>query len=143
MTQADIDNAGVINTATVSGDDPNGNPVVDDSPEDTPFTLDPEILLIKTGSFVDENGDGIAQVGETISYTFSVTNTGNVTLTNVTVSDPLVTVIGGPIPILNVGQTDNVTFTGVYTLTLNDINCLLYTSPSPRDLSTSRMPSSA
>ena len=24
-----------------------------------------------------------------------------------------------------------------------DINCLLYTSPSPRDLSTSRMPSSA
>ena len=25
----------------------------------------------------------------------------------------------------------------------NRINCLLYTSPSPRDLSTSRMPSSA
>ena len=24
-----------------------------------------------------------------------------------------------------------------------DVNCLLYTSPSPRDLSTSRMPSSA
>eukprot|EP00831_Metopus_contortus_P045382 TRINITY_DN36366_c0_g1_i3.p2 TRINITY_DN36366_c0_g1~~TRINITY_DN36366_c0_g1_i3.p2 ORF type:complete len:143 (-),score=26.38 TRINITY_DN36366_c0_g1_i3:137-565(-) len=28
-------------------------------------------------------------------------------------------------------------------LTTEDINCLLYTSPSPRDLSTSRMPSSA
>ena len=27
--------------------------------------------------------------------------------------------------------------------TAKDINCLLYTSPSPRDLSTSRMPSSA
>ena len=26
---------------------------------------------------------------------------------------------------------------------INDIACLLYTSPSPRDLSTSRMPSSA
>ena len=26
---------------------------------------------------------------------------------------------------------------------IQDINCLLYTSPSPRDLSTSRMPSSA
>ena len=26
---------------------------------------------------------------------------------------------------------------------LHDIDCLLYTSPSPRDLSTSRMPSSA
>ena len=30
----------------------------------------------------------------------------------------------------------------VATLT-NNMNCLLYTSPSPRDLSTSRMPSSA
>ena len=29
------------------------------------------------------------------------------------------------------------------TKVLKDINCLLYTSPSPRDLSTSRMPSSA
>ena len=28
-------------------------------------------------------------------------------------------------------------------ITVWDINCLLYTSPSPRDLSTSRMPSSA
>ena len=26
---------------------------------------------------------------------------------------------------------------------MKDMNCLLYTSPSPRDLSTSRMPSSA
>ena len=29
------------------------------------------------------------------------------------------------------------------TLTINTVACLLYTSPSPRDLSTSRMPSSA
>ena len=32
-------------------------------------------------------------------------------------------------------------FSGTITTTYND--CLLYTSPSPRDLSTSRMPSSA
>ena len=30
-----------------------------------------------------------------------------------------------------------------YDLLTNDLGCLLYTSPSPRDLSTSRMPSSA
>ena len=35
----------------------------------------------------------------------------------------------------------NVRFSG--TDNYEDINCLLYTSPSPRDLSTSRMPSSA
>ena len=29
------------------------------------------------------------------------------------------------------------------TITVQDTTCLLYTSPSPRDLSTSRMPSSA
>ena len=29
------------------------------------------------------------------------------------------------------------------TIIEQDLNCLLYTSPSPRDLSTSRMPSSA
>ena len=32
---------------------------------------------------------------------------------------------------------------GVDILTVNGNTCLLYTSPSPRDLSTSRMPSSA
>jgi len=122
LSQIDIDNASVMNTATVTGDDPNGNPVTDDGPEDTPFTQDPEILLVKTGSFEDENGDGIAQVGETITYTFGVTNTGNVTLTNVIVTDPIVTIMGGPIPTLGVGQTDNDTFTGIYTLTLDDIN---------------------
>ena len=30
-----------------------------------------------------------------------------------------------------------------YSIIVDDISCLLYTSPSPRDLSTSRMPSSA
>ena len=35
------------------------------------------------------------------------------------------------------------TLIGMNAVILNGVNCLLYTSPSPRDLSTSRMPSSA
>ena len=31
----------------------------------------------------------------------------------------------------------------LYSISIDPLSCLLYTSPSPRDLSTSRMPSSA
>ena len=65
-------------------------------------------------AFLDDlDHKGLAAVGETISYTFAVTNQGNVTLTNVTVTDPLVTVVGGPTT-LDVGETDATTFTASY-----------------------------
>jgi hypothetical protein len=60
------------------------------------FELLPDIELDKSGTFEDENADGIAQVGETITYTFKVENTGNVMLYDVMVSDPLVTVSAAP-----------------------------------------------
>ena len=53
-------------------------------------------MLEKAGSFNDENGDGFAQTGETISYSFTVTNDGNVTVNNIIVTDSLITVSGGP-----------------------------------------------
>jgi len=46
-----------------------------------------------------------------------VTNTGNVTLHNVTVTDAKVTVVGGPLASLAPGASDSTTFTGTYTLT--------------------------
>ena len=78
--------------------------------------------MIKTGVFNDVNGDGFAQVGETIDYTFTVTNTGNVTVSNITISDPLPGIIlsGGSID-LNPGDDDS-TLTATYTLTQADID---------------------
>ena len=80
----------------------------------------------KTGVFNDENGDGSAQVGETISYNFKVTNTGSVTLYNITLDDPLpgIMIEGGPIEILLPGEFDDSTFTATYVITQNDIDNL-------------------
>ena len=45
---------------------------------------------------------------------------------------------------INVEVSDGTTWTAIATITSAPwLTCLLYTSPSPRDLSTSRMPSSA
>ncbi|RMB56077.1 DUF11 domain-containing protein, partial [Dokdonia sinensis] len=138
ITQADIDAGAVYNLATAEAEDPNGDPVTDDSEDPTPVDpedVDPDcpdctvtlldqtpgIALVKTGTFTDENGDGFAQEGETISYTFTVTNTGNVTLTNVIITDPLVTVMGGPID-LEPSAIDTTSFTASYVITQQDID---------------------
>ena len=41
------------------------------------------------------------------------------------------------------GRITNLEQAGKYFAEVNDVVCLLYTSPSPRDLARSRMPSSA
>jgi gliding motility-associated-like protein/uncharacterized repeat protein (TIGR01451 family) len=50
-----------------------------------------------------------------------VTNTGNVELINVFITDPLVAVIGGPIS-LAAGATDSTSFTAIYTITQDDVD---------------------
>ncbi|WP_338221301.1 DUF7507 domain-containing protein [Algoriphagus sp. oki45] len=136
LTQDDIDAGYVVNTALAEGTAPNDEVVEDESSDPTPveepstdcetctetvIPQNPAIALLKDGVFNDENQDGFGNVGETISYTFTVTNTGNVTLSNITVTDPLVTVSGGPIS-LAPGASDNTTFTATYVLTQDDIN---------------------
>lgn len=49
----------------------------------------PPISLTKTAVPVDSNSDGIVDLGDSISYNFSVTNGGNAPISNVTVNDPL------------------------------------------------------
>ena len=139
VTQSDIDAGEVVNQATATGQDASGTDVTDDSddpndttdvdpdgdgdPDDPTHTEVPQhadITVEKTGTFNDENGNGMADVGETITYTFTVTNTGNVTLTDVTIDDPLVDVDGGPIT-LAPGQSDSTTFTATYTITAQDL----------------------
>jgi uncharacterized repeat protein (TIGR01451 family)/gliding motility-associated-like protein len=84
----------------------------------------PKISIIKTAVFNDENGDGFAQAGETITYRFEVTNSGNVVLNNVVVTDNLPGLIltGAPIAVLNINETNTTAYQGVYALKQSDIN---------------------
>ncbi|NEY91853.1 DUF7507 domain-containing protein, partial [Tabrizicola oligotrophica] len=105
VTQADIDSQGdleaddlggndddgqIDNTATVTGD--YGNQTVsDDDDANAPIAYDPVLLIDKV--VTDVGGDGpeglVDAAGDIITYEITVTNDGNVTLTNVTITDPL------------------------------------------------------
>ncbi|WP_207557351.1 gliding motility-associated C-terminal domain-containing protein, partial [Flavobacterium aquidurense] len=87
------------------------------------FVEVPSIALIKSAVFNDENMNGNADAGETITYSFVVTNTGNVRLTNISIKDPLpgIVITGGLIS-LAPGESDSTTFKGVYAIKQSDIN---------------------
>ncbi|WP_230146720.1 cadherin-like domain-containing protein, partial [Pedobacter sp. Bi126] len=82
----------------------------------------PKISLAKEGNYNDFNGNGKVDAGDRINYTFVVTNTGTVPVTNIIVSDANATISGGPIASLAVGASDNSTFTGFHTLTQAEID---------------------
>jgi hypothetical protein len=69
---------------------------------------------------VDANGSGRLDAGDTIAYSFLVTNTGNVTATSVALSDPKVGPVSCPVMILVPGAS--MTCTGSYTLTQADMD---------------------
>src|SRR5690606_16445185 len=135
ITQDDIDAGQVTNQATAIGTAPDQSTVSDLSDESSVLENDPTVIelcqnpaiaIVKTGIFNDENGNECSDVDETISYTFTVTNEGNVSLGNVLVTDPMIATITGP-----TGDTDNdgeldVTetwiYTGSYAITQDDID---------------------
>ncbi|WP_378183531.1 Calx-beta domain-containing protein [Aquimarina sp. SS2-1] len=140
ISQIDINNGEVINSATVMGEDPDGIGVMDISdsgdetvdedgdndptndPTITTISQIPNLALTKTGIYVDVNGDELPNVGDEILYTFTVENTGNVDINNIVLTDPLVGIVisGGPID-LTVGEIDTTTFTATYVLTAEDV----------------------
>ncbi len=122
LTQPDVDRGRVDNTAQIKGKAPDGSEISDDASVRVTGTGIEKISLEKSGTHVDANSNGLADVGEKINYTFTVKNTGNVTLSAVTVTDPNVTVSGGPVATLAVGASDSTTFTASHTLTQGDLD---------------------
>ena len=90
LTQADVDAGSVVNTATAVGTPPTGPGVSATDTDTRTIAANPKIALTKTASAVlDQDGNG-DDVGDNVTYTFTVSNTGNVTLTPITLTDPLV-----------------------------------------------------
>ncbi len=78
VTQADVDAGNVHNEATADSDQT--DPVKD--PEDVPVPQKPELTLVKSASPATYSA-----VGQVISYEYLVTNSGNVTLTGISLED--------------------------------------------------------
>ncbi|MGL4405637.1 MAG: DUF7507 domain-containing protein, partial [Notoacmeibacter sp.] len=97
VTVAEVDAATMTNTASVAANAPSGTTVNDTDSITLPGPARlPAIALRKTtGAIADTNSNGKFDAGDTQNYDFVVTNTGNVTLSAITVSDPGATVTGG------------------------------------------------
>ncbi|GMA28798.1 beta strand repeat-containing protein [Arenivirga flava] len=92
IAQADVDAGSVRNTATATGTLPSGDPVIGRSPESVVATAQatPSLRVVKGSTVADTNGDGVTGgVGDQVAYTITITNGGNVTVRDVTASDPL------------------------------------------------------
>ncbi len=77
--------------------------------------------LEKQGVFNDENGDGLAQPGESITYTLTVKNAGDIDIYDLVVEDPM---LGGVITSTPTGDVNN---DGVFNINEEWIYTVSYT----------------
>lgn len=88
VTQEDVDAGKIKNTATVTGTDSHGGHLTASSSASTGIERNASIETVKTADKASITGDA-AKPGTEIRYTVKVTNTGNVTLRNVTCDDSM------------------------------------------------------
>ena len=118
ITQADLNNGSVNDSATTSGTPPTG-PAVTSSPSTATVTLtqSPAVSLAKSASITSYSA-----AGTLFTYYFKITNTGNVTLNPVTVTDPHAGLSAIGCPGTSLAPAASETCTATYTTTQADLN---------------------
>jgi len=125
VTQADLDAGSFTNTATA------------DSTETGPDTDSETVTLTQTPSLnvvKSESSTGPYGLGDPITYALVVTNSGNVTLTNVTVSDPVATVgVCTPAQPGTLAPSASMTCPATYVVTQADLDAGSFTNTATAD----------
>ncbi|MGH2549217.1 MAG: DUF7507 domain-containing protein, partial [Thermomicrobiales bacterium] len=115
VTQADIDAGAIENVATANATCVGVNCVVPPDPSEKIVpTDDPSGIHLEK----DADTEGPVKEGDVITYTFTVTNTGKVTLTNITVDDPM---IGSVFCANTLAPGASVSCSATYTVTAADV----------------------
>ena len=122
VTQTEIDAGAVFNSVSVTGTPPSGPPPppVEDNLT-TPVTAAPAIDVNKSNPVnTDEDGNGDVTLGDTLTYTITLTNIGNITLNDVNVSDVLIT--PSSVVCSSVAPGDTCILTGTHIVTQQDVD---------------------
>jgi uncharacterized repeat protein (TIGR01451 family)/fimbrial isopeptide formation D2 family protein len=92
VTQQEVDDGAVDNTASITGT-PNGGTLEDlESVVKVPVVPNPVLNIVKgSPAHTDADSDGNVTLGDTLTYTITATNNGNISLNNVVVSDAKIT----------------------------------------------------
>ena len=129
VTAADVTAGQIDNTATADSDQT--APVTDD---ETVLVPSPSLAVDKPApANADEDGSGDVSVGDTLTYTVTATNAGAASLTNVVVSDPLITPTGGTTPCALVLPGGTCTLVGTYVVTAADVTAGIIVNTATAD----------
>ncbi len=123
LTQADLDAGKVDNTASASGQDRDGNEVTASDSLTTDVVGTPQIALTKEDTgYDDTDGDGRVSEGDTITYTFTVRNTGGVIVSDIVIDDEKIPVTGLPLEPQALSPGESGTARASYTLNQADVD---------------------
>ncbi|SHH05041.1 conserved repeat domain-containing protein/gliding motility-associated C-terminal domain-containing protein [Pedobacter caeni] len=137
LTQADLDRGSVSNLAKADGKDPKGGDVHAESKDPSPVpgapvdpgckdcTVTPTeqvsgINLVKKITNTGSGEQGAFVLNDKIEYTFIIKNTGNTTLTGISLNDPLLGASAIPVP-GSLAPGESISHKEYYTITAADI----------------------